>query len=145
MDNIERSTDPLAISTWKHGEIANHAVAAIFSRGGTSLDAVEAGCRAVEENPDIRSVGLGGAPDISGEVTLDASFMDWNGNVGSVACMKDIVLAASVARKVMENTVHVMLGGEGAKQFAIQHGFEETDLLTDKSREEWKKYLENIH
>jgi N4-(beta-N-acetylglucosaminyl)-L-asparaginase len=46
----------------------------------------------------------------------------------------------SVARKVMDDTPHVMLAGEGAKQFAIANGFETVDLLTPKSREAWENW-----
>jgi len=47
----------------------------------------------------------------------------------------------SVARKVMEDTPHVMLAGAGAKQFALESGFESIKLLTPKSEEDWKKWL----
>ncbi len=48
----------------------------VLRRGGTALDAVEAGVRAVESNPDDHSVGIGGLPNMLGEVELDASIMD---------------------------------------------------------------------
>ena len=48
--------------------------------------------------------------------------------------------AVSVARKVMEDTPHVMLAGEGAKQFAISKGFQPEDLLTEASKEAWEKW-----
>ncbi|MFQ6611042.1 MAG: N(4)-(beta-N-acetylglucosaminyl)-L-asparaginase, partial [Fidelibacterota bacterium] len=113
----------------------------ILVNNGTALDAVEAGCNVVEEDPDITSVGYGGTPDITGKVTLDACIMDWHGNAGSVACIQDILHPASVARKVMENTPHVMLVGEGAKTFAIEQGFTETNLLTESAHDNWVKHL----
>ena len=63
--------------------------------------------------------------------------MDSNGNAGSVAFLRDIKHPISVARKVMEGTDHVMLVGEGAKRFALENGFKQENLLTDKSKEEW--------
>jgi len=68
--------------------------------------------------------------------------MDSKGNAGSVAFLQNIKHPVSVARKVMEETKHVMLVGEGARQFAVSKKFEEMDLLTDESKqawEEWKK------
>src|SRR5690606_3908993 len=68
--------------------------------------------------------------------------MDKHGNCGSVVYLQNVVHAVSVARKVMEDTPHVMLAGSGAEQFAYEKGFPKEDLLTDASRkawEEWKK------
>jgi len=86
------------------------------------------------------SVGFGGLPDEQGNVTLDACVMDSTGNCGSVAFLQNIKHPVSLARKVMEDTKHVMLVGEGARQFAVSQRFEETDLLTDESRKAWKKW-----
>jgi isoaspartyl peptidase/L-asparaginase-like protein (Ntn-hydrolase superfamily) len=81
-------------------------------------------------------------PDRDGHVTLDACIMDPTGNCGSVAGLEHIENPISVARKVMDDTPHVLLVGEGALQFAVAEGFEKKDLLTDKSRKalaEWQK------
>ena len=56
--------------------------------------------------------------------------MDSSGNCGSVAFLQNIAHPVSVARKVMEDTKHVMLLGRGAKKFAISKGFKHTNLLT---------------
>ena len=80
------------------------------------------------------SVGLGGLPDRTGSVTLDACIMDHQGNCGSVVYLKDITQAISVARKVMEKTPHVMLAGDGAKEFAISEGFKTEELLSDNAK-----------
>jgi N4-(beta-N-acetylglucosaminyl)-L-asparaginase len=66
--------------------------------------------------------------------------MDKHGNCGSVVYLKNITHAVSVARKVMEDTPHVMLAGEGAKKFAIEQGFQPEDLLTEASKEAWEKW-----
>jgi N4-(beta-N-acetylglucosaminyl)-L-asparaginase len=94
------------------------------------------------EEADIKnsSVGKGGLPDRDGNVTLDACIMDKHGNCGSVVYLQDITHAVSVARKVMEDTPHVMLAGEGAKQFAISQGFKEEDLLTESSKKAWEDW-----
>ena len=137
---VQDPVRPLVISTWKHGMPANKEAWKTLSAGGRALDAVEAGVRVTESNPDISTVGIGGYPDASGVVTLDACIMDEHGECGSVACLKDIENPISVARMVMEKTPHVMLVGEGAKQFAVENGFQAKSLLTEKSRAAWKMW-----
>ena len=134
---------PRVCSTWDFGVAANQAAWAIMSTGGRALDAVEAGARVPEADASNHSVGLGGYPDRDGHVTLDACIMDEAGNCGSVAAIEHIVHAISVARKVMENTPHVMLVGAGALQFALQQGFKKTNLLTPAAEATWKAWLKN--
>ena len=129
--------DPIVLSTWDHGIPANDAAMAILNNNGSALEAVETGVRVTEADPLSQSVGLGGRPDQDGHVTLDACIMDSNGNAGSVAFLRDIKHPISVARKVMERTDHVMLVGKGAKRFALENGFKQENLLTDKSKKEW--------
>ena len=133
---------PLIISTWKHGLAANEAAWKTLNNDGSGIDAVEAGVRVSEADPKERSVGYGGLPDRDGKVTLDACIMDHNSNCGSVSFLQGIKHPISVARKVMEDTPHVMLSGEGALQFALSKGFEEENLLTPDSEADWKKWLE---
>ena len=132
--------NPIVLSTWKHGISANDAAWKILKNGGSALDAVETGAKVPEADPESSSVGFGGLPDEQGKVTLDACIMDHTGNCGSVAFIQNIKHPISVARKVMEETKHVMLVGEGARQFAVSKGFEEMDLLTDVSRKKWEEW-----
>ena len=132
--------NPLILSTWSHGIPANDAAWDILENNGSPMDAAEAGARVPEADPTITSVGFGGFPDEQGNVTLDSCVMDHTGNCGSVAFLQNIMHPVSVARKVMEETKHVMLVGEGARQFAISQGFKEIDLLTDESRISWKDW-----
>jgi N4-(beta-N-acetylglucosaminyl)-L-asparaginase len=67
--------------------------------------------------------------------------MDEFGNCGAVAAMEYIAHPISVARLVMEKTPHVMLAGEGATQFAVEHGFKKEKLLTPESEKAWKEWL----
>ena len=136
------SQKPVVVSTWKFGIQANEAAWKVLDGGGRALDAVEQGVRVVEEDPEETSVGIGGLPDREGNVTLDACIMDEKGDCGSVAYLQHIVNPISVARKVMEDTPHVMLVGDGALQFALEKGFPKTDLLTDKARTAWEKWKE---
>ena len=131
---------PIVISTWNHGLPANEAAWDILNKGGYSLDAVEAGVRIPEGDPNVITVGYGGIPDASGKVTLDACIMDEKGRAGSVGCLENIKHPISVARLVMENTPHVMLTGRGAFEFAIENGFKKEKLLTPEMKKAWKKW-----
>lgn len=133
------SSKPLVISTWPNVK-ANQAAMNVLAQGGSSLDAVEAGVRVPEADPEDLSVGYGGRPDRDGHVTLDSCIMDATGNCGSVCFLQHIKHPVSVARKVMEETPHVILAGEGALQFALSKGFKKEDLMTPLSRKEWEEW-----
>ncbi len=132
---------PVILSTWNFGLKANIDAEKALENGGNAMDAAEKGAMNAEADEENTSVGIGGSPDEKGNVTLDACVMDSSGNAGSVAFLQNIKHPVSVARKVMEETKHVMLVGEGARQFAVSNGFKEIDLLTKKSKKEWKKWL----
>lgn len=139
--NTTQNNKPIVISTWDHGIPANEAAWKILSQNGSALDAVEAGVRVPEADPNVRTVGYGGFPDREGKVTLDACIMDKESNCGAVAFLQHIKHPISVARKVMEDTPHVMLVGEGALQFALAKGFKKENLLTPASEKDWKNWL----
>jgi len=134
---------PVVLSTWNFGLPANEEAIKILKNGGNAMDAAEKAARHAEADIENNSVGLGGLPDEKGKVTLDSCVMDFNGNAGSVAFLQNIKHPVSVARKVMEETKHVMLVGEGARQFAVAKGFKETNLLTTKSKKDWQKWLKD--
>ncbi|MDH5366844.1 MAG: N(4)-(beta-N-acetylglucosaminyl)-L-asparaginase [Cyclobacteriaceae bacterium] len=138
---IKTSKKPVVISTWNHGIMANKKAWKILSTGGKALDAVEKGVMEVENDPTGSSVGIGGRPDRDGRVTLDACIMDEKSRCGAVAFLQDIKNPIAVARKVMDETPHVMLTGQGAKQFALEKGFKEENLLTPESEKAWKEWL----
>ena len=110
--------------------------------GQSGLSAVEAGVKIPEADPKVRSVGYGGYPDREGIVTLDACIMDKNNNCGSVSFLQNIKHPISVARKVMEDTPHVILAGKGAEKFGYEQGFKKENLLTESSKKAWKKWKE---
>lgn len=132
---------PVVISTWNHGIPANEAAWNKLQSEGKALDAVEIGVMTAEADPKVMSVGYGGFPDREGKVTLDACIMDHKSNCGSVAFLQGIKHPIAVARKVMEDTPHVMLVGEGAKQFALEKGFKEENLLTEEAQKAYEKWL----
>lgn len=132
---------PVVVSTWDFGRAANEAAWEVLKKGGRALDAVEAGVKVPEADPNNHTVGYSGNPDRDGRVTLDACIMDELGNCGSVAALEHIVHAISVARAVMEKTPHVMLVGDGALQFALANGFKKENLLTPESEKAWREWL----
>lgn len=131
------------ISTWTHGVAANEAAWKILGEGGRALDAVEAGVMVTESDETGRSVGLGGMPDREGIVTLDACIMNEEGQCGGVAFLQDIEHPISVARKVMEETPHVLLVGHGAYLFAKEMGFPDRELLVPEAKKSWEEWKEN--
>jgi N4-(beta-N-acetylglucosaminyl)-L-asparaginase len=133
---------PILLSTWKFGQTANRAGWPVLTHdSGSSIDAVEAACRAVEADPGVRSVGYGGRPDATGEVTLDGAIMLSPARCGAVAFVRGFMHPVSIARRVMERTCHVLLVGDGAERFAREQGFEPSELLTEQSRQEWRDWL----
>ena len=134
------TNNPIVISTWLHGIPANEASIEVLKKNGSALDAVEAGVRVTEADAENQSVGLGGRPDSEGNVTLDACIMDSDGNAGAVGFLQNIKHPISVARKVMEETDHVMLAGKGALKFALSKGFKRENLLTEASRRGWLEW-----
>lgn len=106
--------------------------------GGSALDAVEAGVRAVEDNPDDHTVGYAGHPNIDGIVELDASIMDGaTRRAGAVGSLQGYRHAVTIARAVMERTPHALITGDGAARLAADLGETRESLLTENERAYW--------
>ena len=98
---------------------------AILASGGTALDAVEAAGRVLEDDPHFNA-GRGAALSHEGLAELDAAIMDGRGRAaGAVAGVTGTRNPVSLARAVMTESRHVLLGGEGADQFSREHGLEQ--------------------
>ncbi len=120
---------PVLIATWPFGIRAVDEARATLVRGGSGLDAVEQGIRLIERLGSDGSVGLAGRPNAAGYPQLDACIMNGpDHGAGSVAGMEGIRHPITAARRVMENTKHVMLVGEGARWFALEEGLESIDV-----------------
>ncbi|MFZ9872886.1 MAG: isoaspartyl peptidase/L-asparaginase family protein [Steroidobacteraceae bacterium] len=97
---------------------------AVLERGGSSLDAVTTAVRILEDNP-LFNAGRGAVLTHEGQAELDASIMTGHDlKAGAVAGVKRIRHPIDLARKVMEDSPHVMLYGAGAEEFASSRGFE---------------------
>lgn len=102
----------------------------ILLQGGTALDAVVSVVVELENNP-IFNAGTGSAFNVDGEAEMDAGVMMGQGlQTGNVACIRRVKNPILVARKVMEETDHVLLAGEGVLRFARDMGFEDYDPVT---------------
>lgn len=120
---------------------------AILADGGTSMDAVVAAVQIMEESPLFNS-GRGAVYTFDGEHELDASIMDGATlQAGAVAGVKTVKSPIELARTVMEESVHVMLSGAGAEQFAQEQGLELVEnsyFNTERRYEQLKRAREKL-
>ncbi len=130
------------MATWAN-RVAVQTAWDVLLQGGSVVDAVEAGARIPEADPNDRSVGYGGHPDRNGVMSLDASIMDGKGNCGAVAAVEGIMHPVSLARIVMEKTPHVMIAGDGARNLAAEHGIPIENILSPESEIDFNKWRES--
>jgi beta-aspartyl-peptidase (threonine type) len=109
----------------------------ILKDGRSSLDAVEAAVRVLEDDPHFNA-GRGAVFTSDGTNELDAAIMDGRTlKAGAVAELKHIKNPVSLARLVMEKSPHVLLAGEGAEKFATEHGVALVDQKYFFTQERW--------
>jgi isoaspartyl peptidase/L-asparaginase-like protein (Ntn-hydrolase superfamily) len=134
---------PVMIAS-ERGEIGLPAGMALLRAGGSAMDAVEAAIRLVEANTADHYVGVGGLPNLLGQVELDASIMDGATlRAGAVAAVTGFPHPITIARAVCERLPqHLMLVGTGAERFADEIGIERGPTLTDEALARWRAGLE---
>jgi beta-aspartyl-peptidase (threonine type) len=111
----------------------------ILAGGGSSVDAVEATIRVMENSP-LFNAGRGAVFTNQGRNEMDASIMDGATlNAGAVASVTRIKNPISAARKVMTESRHVMLVGEGAVAFAREQGLELADSAYFWTQQRWNQ------
>ncbi|MBA1394820.1 N(4)-(beta-N-acetylglucosaminyl)-L-asparaginase, partial [Lactobacillus sp. XV13L] len=131
-----------AISTWKMSYDGLAKAGEMLKNGNSAGDAVEKLVNAVEANPTYKSVGYGGLPNEDGVVQMDAAFMDGDTLAqGAVGAIENVKHAVSVARRLSVNKTSSFLVGAGASRFAMQNGFEITNMLTARAKEDWRMRL----
>jgi len=111
-----------------------------LEEGGRSVDAVEAAVRALEDHPRFNA-GRGAVLTAAGTVELDASIMDGDRlRCGAVGAVSGIANPITLARGAMDDGRHVLLVGDGAREFARAAGIPECDpasLVTERQRRRW--------
>lgn len=116
----------------------------ILEKGGSSIEAVVQTVKTMEDNP-IFNAGTGSWPNLYGEVEMDAIVMDGKTlSAGAVACIKAVKNPVLVAKKVMDQTDHFLLVGEGAVNFARMMGFNFYDPLTPQRKRQWEETLSRL-
>ena len=117
----------------------------VLQEGGTALDAVEKVLIFMEDDPHFNA-GKGAVYNRDGGHELDASIMDGSnlacGAVGGVTTVKNPII---LARRVMSETRHVLLMGEGAERFADVMGVERVEpsyFDTERRHEQWRRHIE---
>ena len=109
----------------------------ILKKGGSSLDAVEAAVRVLEDDP-LFNAGKGAVFTDAGTNELDAAIMDGrNLGAGAVANLCHVRNPISLARMVMEKSKHVLMTGDGAEKFAKENGVELVDQKYFFTQERW--------
>jgi len=121
---IERAKmTPAAEASYRAGlGAALDAGYAVLEKGGSSLDAVTTAVRVMEDDPQFNA-GRGAVLNHQGDAELDAAIMDGSGpHAGAVAAVHHVKNPIELARLVMEQSPHVLLVGDGAEEFALEHG-----------------------
>lgn len=134
---------PVIIAS-ERGEVGLADGMAILRAGGSAMDAVEAAIRAAEANEADHYVGVGGLPNLLGDVELDASIMDGaTRRAGAVAAVTGFPHPISIARAVCDRLPqHLLLVGAGAERFADEVGIARGQTLTEEAKRLWREGLE---
>jgi beta-aspartyl-peptidase (threonine type) len=123
---------------------AIEAGAAVLDRGGSSLDAVEAAVRVLEDDP-LFNAGRGAVFTADGKNELDAAVMDGATlKAGAVADVTRTRHPISLARTVMEKSQHVFLVGPGADAFSKQAGLEQVDPSFFFTERRWQSLVKQL-
>lgn len=124
-------------------EQARDAGWAILEKGGKAIDAVEAAVRVLEDN-ELFNAGRGAVFDADGHNSMDAAVMDGATlGAGAVAGVRHIRNPITLARRVMENSPHVMLTGDGAEEFALEQGLKFEPASYFRTPRRWKQFLDS--
>jgi isoaspartyl peptidase/L-asparaginase-like protein (Ntn-hydrolase superfamily) len=127
----------------ERGEVGLAAGVALLRDGASAMDAVEAAIRVVESNEADHFVGVGGLPNLLGEVELDASIMDGaTRRAGAVGAVTGFPHPITIARAVCDQLPqHLLLVGAGAERFADEVGIKRGETLTEEAQQMWRDGL----
>jgi len=117
----------------------------VLERGGPALDAVEESVVIMEDDGTF-DAGRGSFLNRDGRVQLDALIMDGSTlRAGGVGCVERLKNPIRAARKILSESPHVYFVGEGAEQFAAEHGValcRNEDLVVAREVERLREYQE---
>ena len=117
----------------------------VLAGGGTALDAVEAAVKVLEDHPGFNA-GRGAVFNAEGVNELDAAIMDGSDrSAGAVAGVTRTKNPISLARKVMDDSPHVMLQGVGADTFSREHGLEQVNPSYFRTEERWQQLQQMLN
>jgi L-asparaginase / beta-aspartyl-peptidase len=120
----------------------------ILASGGSALDAVEAAIIVLEDDP-VFDAGFGSHLNLDGRVECDAMVMNATTlRAGAAAGLERIKNPIRLARKILENSKHMMLIAQGAERFATQHGLalcDPKELISEAERGAWSKCKQDQH
>jgi len=137
------------VATWPFSLQLTERASQMLSNGERVMDALEAGIRLVESDPEVNTVGRGSFLNAKGELELDAAVMDGDSlRMGCVASVRGFEHPVSIARKVMEETPHSILVGQGAEEFARKMGIPEVGneyMVTEEARKAWEEKRKEGH
>ena len=137
------------VGTWPFSLQLSEKAAKMLASGAKAMDALEAGVHLVESDPNVDSVGRGGYLNANGELELDAAVMDGDTlKMGCVAGVRGFEHPVTIARKVMEETIHSILVGPGAEEFARKMGIPEVGndyMVTETARKAWELKKQEGH
>ncbi len=143
---IERATmDPKTDAAYRASlRQAIEAGAAVLDKGGSSLDAIEASIRILEDDP-LFNAGRGAVFAADGKNELDAAIMDGATlQAGAVADVTRTRHPISLARAVMEKSPHVLLVGAGADAFSVYAGLEQVDPSFYFTERRWESLVKQL-
>jgi beta-aspartyl-peptidase (threonine type) len=134
---------PAKEAAYRAGLVAAMAAGSrILEAGGSSLDAVEATIRVLEDDP-LFNAGRGAVFTADGRNELDASIMDGATlKAGAVAGVTRTRNPISLARAVMEKSPHVMLARDGADQFSLEQGLAQVSPDYFRTEQRWQQLLD---
>ncbi len=133
------------IATWRMAREGVGEGCTLLKNGEHAGDAIERAIRKVEDAPHYQSVGYGGLPNEESEVELDAAYMDGDTlSVGAVAAIRDYANPVSIAKRLSEEKVNIVLVAEGAEKFAHKEGFERKNMLTDQAKVKYQKRVQEL-
>ena len=116
----------------------------VLDRGGSSMDAIEAAIRILEDDPNFNA-GRGAVFAADGTNELDAAIMDGATlKAGAVADVTRTRHPISLARAVMEKSPHVFLVGEGADAFSKYAGLEQVDPSYFFTERRWQSLVKQL-